>query len=118
MEVRAMGLHARERWKLRQIEEALRKDDPGLDTLLAGRPPPRKQAPRRRAPRAMTTWVLAAGVLVAYLVPPALLAAGLALPATWLLVAGGALCPLIPIGAWLLIRRRSRRGEPSHSGKP
>jgi hypothetical protein len=118
MEVLAMGLHARERWKLRHIEEALRKDDPGLDTLLAGRPPPRKPAPWRIVPRASAAWVLAAGVLVACLVPPALLTAGLVLPATWLLVTGAALCPFIPLVAWLLIRRRSSRGEPSHSRKP
>jgi len=45
----AMRLHAKERRKLHQIEEDLRKDDPGLDTLLAGRPLPRRRA--ARAPR-------------------------------------------------------------------
>ena len=34
---RAMRLHARERRKLHQIEDDLRKDDPGLDKLLADR---------------------------------------------------------------------------------
>jgi hypothetical protein len=33
-----MGMDARERRKLRQIEERLRKDYPGLDTLLRGVP--------------------------------------------------------------------------------
>ena len=43
-----MGLHARERRKLRQLEEALRKEDPGLDTLLAGLPPPGRSALRHK----------------------------------------------------------------------
>ena len=114
MEVLAMRLHARERWKLRQIEEALRKDDPGLDALLAGRPPPRQQ---RRSPRARAVWWLAA-----YLVPLALVLAGviagLLLHATWLVVAGAISCLFIPVMTWLLIRRHVIRGGPSHCRKP
>jgi hypothetical protein len=113
MEVLAMRLHGKEWWKLRQIEEDLRREDPGLDTLLAGRPPPRRPAPRTRA-----AWALAVGVVAAYLVPPALLSAGLVLPATGLVVAGAVLCPVIPGIAWLLIRRHSSRDRPSRSRKP
>jgi hypothetical protein len=105
---RAMGLHAKERRKLRQIEEGLRRDDPGLDTLLAGRPPP-----RRRPTHAPAVWVLAA-----YLVPPALVVAGLLLHATWLVVAWVAVCPFVSTIAWLLIRRRFVRGVPSHRREP
>jgi Protein of unknown function (DUF3040) len=108
MEVLAMRLHARERRKLRQIEEDLRKDDPGLDTLLTGRPPP-----HRRAPRARADWLL-----VAYLVPPALFLAGLLLHATWLVLGGVVLCPFIPVIIWLMIRRRFIRGGSSHRRKP
>ena len=100
---RAMRLHAEKRRKLHQIEEDPRKDDPSLDTLLAGRPPPRRQAPR--APAA---WVLAA-----YLVPPALALAGLLLHATWLVPGGVVLCPFIPVITWLLIRHLIHK-EPSH----
>jgi hypothetical protein len=107
MEVLAMRLHARERWKLRQIEEALRKDDPGLDTLLAGRPPGRLAGSVRQA-----------GVLAGYLVPPALLIAGLLLHATWLIMTGAALCPFIPLLAWLPIRRHVIQRRPGHSRKP
>ena len=103
-----MGLHARERWKLRQIEERLRKDYPGLETLLAGRGSGGRPASR----------ALVAGVLAAYLVPPALLAGGLVSHVTWLIVAGAALCPLIPVVAWLMIRRHFSHGGPSHGRKP
>ena len=117
-----MGLHVRERRKLRQIEEGLRRDDPGLDALLAGRSPPGQLAPPRRyrlrAFRLPSSGLLTAGVLLAYLVPPALLAAGLVLHATWLIVVGAVPCPLIPVIAWLLIRRHfSRNRGPSHCSK-
>lgn len=115
-----MGLHVRERWKLRQIEESLRRDDPGLDALLAGRTPPgQPAAPSRRAAfRARPAGVLVAGVLLAYLVPPALLAAGLVSHATGLIVAGAIPCPLIPLIGWLLIRRHFIRNRgPSHCSK-
>ena len=108
MKVLAMGLHVKERRKFRQIEEDLRKDDPGLDTLLAGRPPP-----RRCAPRAWAVWVLAA-----CLVPPALALAGPLPHATWLVLAGFVPCPFIPVITWLLIRRHLIHGEPSHPRKP
>lgn len=115
----AMGLHVRERRKLRQIEEILRRDDPGLDALLAGRAPPGQPAPPGRpAFRAPSAGVLVvAGVLVAYVVTPALLIAGLVLGATWLMVAGAILCPLIPVIAWLLIHRHSILRGPSHCRK-
>jgi DUF3040 family protein len=106
--MRAMRLHARERRKLHQIEADLRKDDSGLDTLLAGRAPP-----RRRAHRARADWVL-----VAYLVPPALVLAGLLLHANWLVLGGVVLCPLIPVMIWLMIRRRIIHGGSSHCRKP
>jgi len=104
----AMRLHAKERRKLHQIEEDLRKDDPGLDTLLAGRP-----LPRRRAARAPAVWVMAP-----YLVPPVLFLAGLLLHATWLVLGGVVLCPFIPVLTWLLIRRHLVHGVPSHRRKP
>ena len=103
-----MRLHATERRKLRQIEAGLRQDDPGLDTLLAGRPPP-----RRAAPRAPAAWVLAV-----YLVPPALVLAGLLLHATWLVLGGVVLCPFIPVVTWLLVRRHLIHREPSHRREP
>lgn len=141
MEVLAMGLHVRERWKLRHIEEGLRREDPGLDALLAGRSPPGKFAPSGRpashappsgrpashaplagqaafhfhAPPAGV--LVAVGVLAAYLVPPAFLASGLLLHVTWLIVAGAVLCPLIPVTAWLLIRRHVIHGGLSHCRK-
>ena len=95
LEVLAMGLDATERLKLRRIEDALRADDPGLDALLADRPPHRGPALRP----------LATGVLAGYLVPPALVLAGLLLHVTWLVVAGIAVCPFVPVIAWLVIRR-------------
>jgi len=103
-----MRLHARERWKLHQIEDDLRKDDPSLDTLLAGRAPP-----RRRAARALAVWVM-----VPYLVPPTLFLTGLLLHATWLVLGGVVLCPLIPVIIWLMIRRRIIHGGSSHCRKP
>lgn len=106
---RAMRLRARERRKLHQIEEGLRRDDPGLDALLTGRPPP----PRRRTPRAPAIWVLAA-----YLVPPALVLAGLLLHAAGLVLGGVVLCPFIPVITWLVIRRHLIHREPSHRRKP
>jgi hypothetical protein len=42
LEVLAMGLHTTERLKLRQIEEGLRADAPGLDGLPAGGLPCRR----------------------------------------------------------------------------
>jgi Flp pilus assembly protein TadB len=96
MEVLAMRLHARERRKLRQIEEALRKDDPGLDALLVGRPPGRPALRHKTA----VLWAI-------YLVPPVLIALGLALHVIALVVAGAMAAPLVPVTAWSLIRRRS-----------
>ena len=90
-----MGLDATERLKLRRIEEGLRADDPGLDALLADRPPVNGGQARG----------VAAGVLAGYLVPPALVLAGLLLHVTWLVAAGVAVCPLVPVIAWLVIRR-------------
>ena len=106
--MRAMGLHARERRTLRRIEAGLRRDDPGLDTLLAARPPP-----RQRAPRAWAAWVLAA-----YLVPAVLVLAGLLLHATWLVLGGVAACPFVPVLSWLLIRRRLVHGVPGRRRGP
>jgi hypothetical protein len=103
-----MGLPAAERLKLRRIEEGLRRDDPGLDALLAG-----GRLPGRRAPAARAGWVLAG-----YLVAPALVLAGLVLHAAWLVAAGVAACPCIPVLAWLLIRRRSAPGRAGHPGEP
>jgi len=103
-----MGLHATERLKLRQIEEGLRADDPGLDALLAGGPPRRGAALRPPA----------AGVLAGYLVPLALVLAGLVLRVAWLVVAGVAVCPFVPVIAWLDIRRHSVRGWTRPSGEP
>ena len=104
----AMGLDARKRLQLRRIEEGLRADDPGLDTLLAGRPPL-----RRRVARAPAVWVMAP-----YLVPPALFLTGLLLHATWLVLGGVVLCPFIPVLTWLLIRRHLVHGVPSRRRKP
>jgi Protein of unknown function (DUF3040) len=103
-----MGLHATERLKLRRIEEGLRADDPGLDALLAGGPP--RRMPALRPP--------ATGVLAGYLVLPALVLAGLVLHLTWLVVAGVACCPFVPVIAWLVIRRRSVRGWTRRSREP
>jgi hypothetical protein len=108
MEILAMRLHATERRKLHQIEAGLRKDDPGLDTLLAGPPPP-----RRRAARAPAVWVMAP-----YLVPPALFVAGLLLHATWLVLGGAVACPFIPVLTRLLIRRHLIHRVPSHRRGP
>jgi hypothetical protein len=103
-----MGLHVRERRKLRQIEESLRRDDPALHTLLAGQSSRQPSSPR--------TWV--AWVMTAYLVPPALLTAVLVLDAIWLVVAGSILCPFVPVLGSVLIRRRSIRRGRSHASKP
>jgi Flp pilus assembly protein TadB len=108
MEVLAMGLHPRERWKLHQIEVALRKDNPGLDTLLAGRRSRRR--PALRAPLV--------GLLLAFLGPVAALVVGLVLYTTWLIAAGAALCPFIPVITWLLMRRHRVDDGASHSRKP
>ena len=89
-----MGLHSTERLKLLQIEEALRADDPGLDALLASGPTHGGPAFRATAVR----------VLAGYLVPPALVFAGLAMHITWPVVAGIVACPFIPVATWLLIR--------------
>jgi DUF3040 family protein len=90
-----MGLRATERLKLYRIEEGLRADDPGLDALLAGGRPRRGPALRPSA----------AGVLAGYIVPPAFVLAGLVLHVTWLVVAGVAVCPFVPVFARLAIRR-------------
>ena len=103
-----MGLDATERLKLRRIEEGLRADDPGLDALLADRPPHRGPALRS----------LAAGVLAGYLVPPALILAGLVLHVAWLVVAGVAVCVFAPVIAWLVIRRHFVRGSTRRSREP
>ena len=105
---RAMRLHAKGRRKLHQIEEDPRKDDPSLDTLLAGRPPP-----RRGAAHAPAVWVMAP-----YLVPPALFLTGLLLHATWLVLGGVVLCPFIPVGTWLLIQWHSVKEGRSHCREP
>ena len=105
---RAMRLHAKERRKLHQIEAGLRKDDPGLDTLLTGPPPP-----PRRAARAPAVWVMAP-----YLVPPALFLTGLLLHATWLVLGGVILCLFIPVLTRLLIGRHLVHGVASHRRKP
>src|SRR5262249_41922379 len=80
--------------KLRQIEDDLRRDDPGLDTLLAGWAPS-----GRRGSRGWAVWVLAV-----YLVPAVLVLAGLLVPVSWLVLGGVAACPFVPVLAWLLIR--------------
>jgi Protein of unknown function (DUF3040) len=103
-----MGLHATERLKLRRIEEGLRADDPGLDALLAGRPPRRR--PALRPP--------AAGVLAGYLVPPARVLAGLVLHVAWLVVAGIAVCLFVPVIARLVLRRHFVRGWTRSSREP
>jgi hypothetical protein len=100
-----MGLHPRERRKLRQIEERLRKDYPGLDTLLRG-------GGGRPASRARV-----AGALAGYLVFPALLVAGLVSGVTWLVVTGAVLCPLTPVIAWLTISRHYDGGA-GHGRRP
>jgi hypothetical protein len=86
-------MHPAERSVLQQIEERLRRNDPDLDAFLAGR-----SALRR--PRAV--------IGVIYLALPAIVVLGLALDVAALVVAGVAAAPLIPVGAWLLLRRRSR----------
>jgi Protein of unknown function (DUF3040) len=103
-----MGLDATERVKLRRIEEGLRADDPGLDALLAGGPP--RRMPALRPP--------AAGVLAGYLVPPALVLAGLVLHVAWLVVAGVVVCPFVPVVARLVIRRHFVRGWTRRSRQP
>ena len=103
-----MGLHGTERLKLRQIEEGLRADAPGLDALLAGGP----------APGRPTLRALAVGVLAGYIVPPVLVLAGLVLDITWLAVAGIVACPFIPVITWWLIRRHFIRGWTRHSDEP
>ena len=113
MEVLAMGLHPRERWKLRQIEVVLRKDDPALDTLLAGRRSLRRPALRARQVRRQLLFLL-----VAFLLPVASLVAGLVLDTTWLIVAGAVLCPFAPVVTGLLIRRYSVDEGPSHCREP
>jgi hypothetical protein len=103
-----MGLHATERLKLRRIEEGLRADDPGLGALLAGGPS--RRGPALRPPAAL--------VLAGYIVPPALVLAGLVLHVTWLVVAGVAACPFVPVIASLVIRRQFDRGWTRHSREP
>ncbi len=103
-----MGLHATERLKLRQIEEGLRADDPGLNALLAGGPP--RRGPALRPPAA---WVLAG-----YSVPPAPVLAGLVLHAAWLVAAGVAVCPFVPVIAWLGGGRQSAGGRARGSRGP
>ena len=108
LEVLFMGLNATERLKLYQIEKGLRADDPGLDARLAGGLPRWGPALRPQA----------AGVLAGYLVPPALVVAGLVLHVTWLVVAGVAVCPFIPVIAWLVVRRHFVRGWTRYSREP
>ena len=103
-----MGLHATERLKLYQIEKGLRADDPGLDARLAGGLP--RRGPALRPP--------AAAVLAGYLVPPALVVAGLVLHVTWLVVAGIVVCPFVPVIAWLVVRRHFVRGWTRRSREP
>src|SRR5262250_2065889 len=95
-----MGLAARERRRLRRIEEGLRRDDPGLDALLAGGP-----RPRRRVPGAWAAWVLAG-----YLVPAVLVGVGVVGHVSRLVVAGAGVCPLGPVMGWLVIRRQLAGG--------
>jgi hypothetical protein len=85
-------MHPAERSVLQQIEERLRRKDPDLDAFLAGR-----SAIRR--PRVVIGAV--------YLVLPVIVGLGLVLDVAELVVAGVAAAPLIPVSAWLLIRRRS-----------
>ena len=59
-------------------DPSLRKEDPGLDTLLAGRPPPGRSALRHKT---AVLWAI-------YLVPPVLIALGLVLHVMALVVAG------------------------------
>jgi hypothetical protein len=113
MEVLAMGLHPRERWKLRQIEVVLRQDDPGLDRLLAGQRPLRRPALRAQSARLQLIWLL-----MAFVVPVAALVAGLVLRITWLIVAGAVICPFSPVIARLLIRRHSVDEGPGHCREP
>ena len=103
-----MGLHATERLKLYQIEKGLRADDPGLDARLAGRLP--RYGPVLRPP--------ATGMLAGYLVPPALVVTGLVLHVTWLVVAGVAVCPFVPVIAWLAVHRHFVRGWTRYSREP
>jgi Flp pilus assembly protein TadB len=86
-------MHPAERSMLQQIEERLRRENPDLDAFLAGR-----SALRR--PRAVIGAI--------YLVLPVIVVFGLALDVAALVVAGVIAAPLIPVSAWLLIRRRSR----------
>jgi hypothetical protein len=86
-------MHPTEWWALQRIEECLRRKDPDLDAFLSGR-----SALRR------TRAVLCA----LYLAPPVLIGLGLAWDVTVLVVAGAVAAPLVPVTAWLLIRRRSR----------
>ena len=113
MEVLAMGLHPRERWKLREIEVVLRKDDPGLDALLAGRRSLRRPALRAQPATLQLIWLL-----MAFVVPVAALVAGLVLHITWLIVAGAVLCPLSPVIARRLIRRHSVDEGPGNCREP
>jgi hypothetical protein len=57
-------------------------------------------------------------VLAGYSVPPALVLAGLVLHVTWLVVAGVAVCPFVPVIAWLTIRRDFVRGWTRRSREP
>jgi len=103
-----MELDATERLKLRRIEESLRADAPDLDALLAGGPP--RRGPALRPP--------AARVLAGYAVAPAVVLAGLVLHVTWLVVAGVAACPFVPVIAWLVIRRHVVREWTRHRREP
>jgi hypothetical protein len=58
-------------------------------------------------------------VLAGYLVPAVLVGAGVVGHVSWLVVAGVGVCPLVPVMAWLVIRRHlagggvpGRRREP------
>ena|SRR2546423_1678832 len=98
-----MGLHPREQWMLRRIEEHLRTKDLDLDAFLSGR-----SAVRR--PR-VVLWVM-------YLVPPLFIALGLVLHVVVFVVVGVVAAPLVPVTVWLLIRRRSPSGRHSQLREP
>ena len=94
-----MGLHPREQWMLRRIEEHLRTKDLDLDAFLSGRS-------ALRHPR-VVLWVM-------YLVPQVFIVLGLVLHVVVLVVVGVVAAPLVPVTVWLLIRRGFPRSRHSH----
>ena len=68
---------------------------------------------RAQSARLQLVWLL-----LAFLLPVALLIPGLVLDITWLIVAGAALCPFAPVITGLLIRRHSVDEGPSHCREP